>query len=59
MTEMQEHENLIIDLIKAIASKNPYIGLLASSVLKSIGQHYSGNENKLEQVNKRIMIRGK
>jgi hypothetical protein len=58
LTEMAENEELITSLIKLLMSKNSFVALLASQVLKQTISHFSGNEYRSEQINKRIMIKG-
>ena len=58
LAEMSDNEDLINSLMKLLISKNSFLALLASQVLKQTISHFSGNEYRSEQINKRIMIKG-
>ena len=58
LQEISDQEELLYVLTKLLVSKSPFISLLAGLVIKACSHHYSGNESKAEQINKRVLIRG-
>ena len=58
LSEVANYPDLFFYLTKLMMSQSPTIAILAASVLKVAVQHHSGNEGKLEQTNKKILVRG-
>ena len=58
LQEMSDQDEILFVLIKLLISKSPFISLLSALAIKACGHHYSGYESKIEQINKRVIIRG-
>ena len=55
---MSSQEVILQHLVLLMMSKSPIVSLLSAQVIRSACHHYSDNEQKLEKMNKSVLIRG-
>ena len=58
MYDMAKQDMILQQLTLMLMSKSPVISLLAAQVLRATCHHFTNNEQKIERMNKRALIRG-